>query len=179
MPVTPFLIAWQTFYFILATAAATLAGLLFVGLTFGAGVVKGDVFRLVRIWIEPLLLDYIQVLGLGAVVVMPDLTPGALAWILLVLWVWRAWRFWEVLRHFKGLGEKSDLEVSDWIELAVLPGLLLALMAAAGVGFLLGQAWAPLTLAVQVLGTLLLTVYNTWTQWVWLLAEKSKDPRKK
>lgn len=179
MPTTAFLLAWQTFYFILATAAATLAGLLFVGLTFSAGVVKGDVFRLVRIWVEPLLLDYIQVLGLGAIAVMPDLTPTGLGVALLVLWVWRAWRYFEVLKHFKGMGEKSDLEASDWVELAILPGLLLALLVAAGAGFLLGQAWAPLTLAVNVLGTLLLTVYNTWTQWVWMLAEKAKDPKKK
>lgn len=176
---TPFLLAWQTFYFILATAAATLAGLLFVGLTFSAGVVKGDVFKLVRIWVEPLLLDYIQVLGLGAVAVMPVLTPAGLGAALLLLWVWRAWRYLEVLRHFKGMGEKSDLEASDWIELAILPGLLLALMVAAGLGFVLGQAWAPFALAVNVLGTLLLTVYNTWTQWVWMLAEKAKGSGKK
>jgi hypothetical protein len=174
MPTAPFLLAWQTFYFIVATAAATLAGLLFVGLTFSAGVVKGDVLRLVRIWVEPLLLDYVQVLGIGAVAVMPDLTPVALGSLLLALWLWRAWRYLEVLRHFKGLGEKSDLELSDWVELAVLPGLLLLLLAGAGAGFLLGQAWAPLALALNLLGSLLLTLYNTWSQWVWMLAEKSK-----
>ena len=178
MPAVPFLLAWQTFYFVLATAAATLAGLLFVGLTFSAGVVKGDVLRLVRIWVEPLLLDYVQVLGLGAVAVMPDLTPMALGSLLLLLWFWRAWRYAEVLRHFRGMGEKSDLELSDWVELAILPGLLLGLQLSAGVGFVQGQPWAPLVLAVNMLGTLLLTVYNTWTQWVWMLAEKAKGSKK-
>jgi hypothetical protein len=179
MPMTPLLFAWQTFYFVLATAAATLAGLLFVGLTFSAGMaIKGDVFRLIRIWAEPMLLDFIQVLGLGAIAEMPDLTPVGLAWTLSVLWVWRTWRLWEVVVHFRSMGKDSDLEWDDWLYLAVLPAVMLGILGASTVGFFQAQSWAPLALAVNCLGTLLMGIYNTWTQWVWMAAERSKGKKK-
>jgi hypothetical protein len=171
--------AWQSYYFALATAAATLAGLLFVGLTFSVGAIRGDVAKLVRVWAEPTLFDFVQVLVISCLAMFPDLTPNALAIFLIVGTLWRVWRLAEVVAYFRGLGPSSDLEFADWLELAILPGLLYLALAVSAGGFLLSQAWASLVLALDCLGVLVLGIYNTWSQLVWMAAQKAQAPKKK
>jgi hypothetical protein len=179
MNAQPLLSAWQTYYFALATAAATLAGLLFVGLTFSVGAIRGDVAKLVRIWAEPTLFDFVQVLVISCLALFPGLTPGALGVFLMAWTLWRVWRLVEVALHFKGLGSQGDLELADWMELVILPGLLYLALVAAAAGFFLGEPWSPLALALDCLGVLVLGIYNTWSQLVWMAAQKTQAPKKK
>jgi hypothetical protein len=179
VPDPSFLSAWQTYYFVLATAAATLAGLLFVGLTFSVGAIRGDIAKAVRMWGEPPLYDFIQVLVIGCLAELPDLTAPALGGALLAWSAWRIWRLVEIIAYFKGLDAQGDLDLSDWMERAVYPGLLYAALIIAGLGFLYSRAWASPVLALDCLGVLYLGIYSTWTQLAWMTEQKSQEPQKK
>jgi hypothetical protein len=175
----PLLLPWQGYYALLATASATLAGLLFVGLTFSVGEIKGDVEQVVRMWGEPPLYDFIQVLAIGCLAQLPDLTAPGLSGFLLGWTAWRLWRIWEVLRYLRSLGPEGELEFADWMERAVVPALLYGGLIAAALGLLLGApAWPLLCLALDCLGTLSLGIYSTWTQLVWVAAQKAKGKKR-
>jgi hypothetical protein len=171
------LAGWQNFYMATGTASATLAGLLFLALTFGSGMVTEDAAKAIRVWGEPILNDFVQVLVISCLAQCPGLDPLLLGSFFLLYVSWRVWRLWEVAKHFKAYAA-GTLELGDWLEMVIYPGLLYILFALSALGILLASSWAPWALAIDVLGLLLLGINNTWSQVVWMVVEKSKPPVK-
>jgi len=173
--------AWQSFYMLCGGAAATLAGLLFVGLTFGAGLFgkSPDPEKLIHIWAEPILQDFLKVLLISALALVPVLSAGWMALILLLASLRKAWHLAEVGLHFRGMGPESDLEAWDWALQLWLPVLACGLEIAAAAGLVLGQAWAFVALAACVLLFLGVGIQNTWTQLVWMAVERERQSREK
>ena len=165
---------WQNFYAMTGEAAATLIGLLFVALSFGESVIQGETAKVFRIWVEPTLYNFLQVLGISAIAEMPVLPIQAFAGLIFFHTCYRLWRWGEIVRHFRGPEAPADLEREDWMEQVVLPGLYYALSLASAVGLVLGQAWAPLGLAIYVMLVLMLGINNTWKQFAWMAGEKIK-----
>jgi hypothetical protein len=165
---------WQNFYLLTAAASATLVGLLFVSLNLSIGLIQGDTDKIFRIWAEPTLNDFVQVLALSALAEMPVIPSGLYAILLLLYTLWRSLRLWEVGAYFAGPESPSDIELADWISLVILPALGYAAALASCVGLWLGSDWAAATLAAYVLGILMLGISNTWSQVVWIAGEKNK-----
>jgi hypothetical protein len=173
--------AWQSFYMLCGAAAATLAGLLFVGLTFGSGLFAKakDPEKLIHIWAEPILQDFLKVLLISALALVPVLSAAWFAAILLAASLRKAWHLGEVGLHLRGMGPASDLEASDWALQLWLPALACLLELAAAAGLLLGQAWAFVALGACVFIFLGVGIQNTWTQLVWMAVEREKPHKKK
>jgi hypothetical protein len=178
MPSPYILQNWQNFYAMTGEAAATLIGLLFVALSFGESVIQGETAKVFRIWVEPTLYNFLQVLGISAIAEMPTLPTLAFSGLIFFHTGYRVWRWWEIVRHFRGPEAPSDLEREDWIDQVVLPGLYYTVGLASAVGLVLGQSWAPLSLALYVMLVLLLGINNTWKQFAWMAGEKIKSRRK-
>src|SRR5258708_5360429 len=133
---------WQAFYTLTGTAAASLTGLLFISLTFGVGVALGDVAKSVRIWVEPALNDFVEVLLISCLAMVPGFHPGLYGLILILYNLWRGWRLLEIYKWFKAANSPNDLELADWLEIIIFPGVIYLLLLCCGIGFILVLPWA-------------------------------------
>lgn len=160
---------WQNFYLLTGGAAATLAGLMFVAVTFGAGLVQKSSADSARAFIDPTFAQFLQVLLTGCVLVVPVLTPRVLGVLLVLAATVRTGGLFWVLRQFRRAHARhGDLELSDWLSAIVLPGLAYALLLASGVGFLAGRAEAFTGLAIVTIALLGVGVWSAWELLVWM-----------
>jgi hypothetical protein len=175
--------AWANFYLLTAAAAATLAGMLFVSLTFSVGLIPGETDEALRIWAEPSLSDFIQVIAISACLEMPAPPPGLLGTLLLVYTFVRYGRLWRLIRHFRGIKAPTEFgyEIGfvDWRDLVILPALIYSLALVCGVGLCSGWVWVPACLAVYTLAVLFQGIHNTWEQLVWIAVAKNKRVKKR
>ena len=164
--------AWQAFYMLCGGAAATLAGLLFVGLTFGSGLFgrTPDPEKVIHIWAEPILQDFLTVLLVSALTLVPVLSAGWLAFLLLLASLRKVRHLVEVGLHLRAMGPDSDLEFPDWALQLWLPSLACLLEVAAAVGLAVGQGWACWRWAPASCfswGSASKTLGPNWYGWPW------------
>jgi hypothetical protein len=166
--------AWQNYFILMGTGAATLAGLLYLGLSNAVGMLGNDADRAIRMWVVPRLDDFLQALAVSALALAPGLDPRLLGWALVALVMWRLRGLVEVSAYFMALPEPEALELRDWLENVIGPGLTYGAALVGGAGLILGWAWAPLIIALHVLNLLVLGVKNTWSQLAWLTVQRHK-----
>jgi hypothetical protein len=160
--------AWQSFYILVGTAAATLVGLMFVALAFGAGRV-GTTLSSARAFADPMFTHFSQVLVTSAVVVFPTMEATPFGIVVIVI---AALRLMLMVRVFRGMmtaqRAHADLELSDWVIGLVLPVAVFAMLVLIGAGFVAGYVTSFTALAVVTLLTLLLGMYGAWELMVWM-----------
>jgi hypothetical protein len=164
--------SWHDFYLLTGGAAATLTGLMFVAVTFGAGLVSKANTTTVRAFIDPPLSHFVHVILTAAVVIMPTMTTRVFGALLLagvvlrlasLVWVYRQYRAAHRLH--------GDMELSDWAMGIVFPALAFVSLSAAAVGFLTGShAWISVV-AAATLGVLIIGVRMAWELMLWLITE--------
>jgi hypothetical protein len=171
--------AWQNFFILTGTGAATLAGLLYLGLSNAVGMLGDNAEKSLHIWVEPRLDDFLQALGVSALALLPEADPRYLGWALVALTFWRFRRLAEVVVYLRTPPIPPDLVLQDWLEMVVGPGLTYAAGCAGGLGLVFDRSWAPLIIALHVLNLLVLGVKNTWSQLAWMTIVRHQTLRKK
>jgi hypothetical protein len=166
---------WQSFYLLVGTAAATLAGLMFLAITFGSELVTPDSTASVRSFLDPTFNHFVQVLLVACLMVIPTMTPTLAGVLLLVVAVLRASALVRVYRHMREAHRvHQDIELSDWLTGIVIPLTTYGLLATAAVGFLLGWAAAFDGLAIVTMALLLNGVFGAWELMVWLALARTR-----
>jgi hypothetical protein len=165
------MIAWQNFYILVGTAAATLIGLMFVAITFGAsamGSAKIENPEITRAFLDPTLTHFVQVLVTSCFMLVPTIQPPVLGALLAAVALFRVGALWRVYRHMRTAHERhSDLELSDWIQGIVIPLAMHVLLGVTSVLFVMGGS--PLVLvAIVTLVVLLNGIYGAWELVVWI-----------
>ena len=103
---------WQNFYLLVGGAAATLTGLMFVAVTFGASLVKPETADTARSFLDPTFGHFAQVLFTACLMLIPTIRPIVLGSILLVQMAVRIATLWRVYRHMrKAQAANADLDV--------------------------------------------------------------------
>jgi hypothetical protein len=168
---------WQNFYLLTGTAAATLIGLMFVAVTFGAGLVGAQSAASARSFIDPPFYHFVNVLLTACLLVIPAMSARLLGVALLAISVFRTAILFRIHRHLKEAHRKfGDIELSDWLSGIVVPALCYLLLAASGVGFLRGYSAAFGGLAIAMLVTLVLGIFGAWELMIWMaLTRAHKD----
>jgi len=160
--------AWQSFYILVGTAAATLVGLMFVALAFGAGRV-GTTLSSARAFADPTFMHFSQVLVTSAVAVFPTMEATSFGIVLIAI---AALRLMLMVRVFRGMmtaqRAHGDLELSDWVIGLALPVAGFATLVLIGAGFVAGYGVSFTALATLTLLTLLLGMYGAWELMVWM-----------
>lgn len=152
---------WHDFYVTVGAASATLAGLLFVGLSLHLSIVvsHADVKQLARVTLT----DLILVLLVALFILIPSATSGQTGVELVIsalgaiLFVARA------ASESRAPGESRRIQSSLLLSRFGLSGLAFIGQAAIGVGFLVGQNSLALNALVAVILILLVVaVRNAW-----------------
>jgi hypothetical protein len=157
------LAAWQNFYGIIGTAAATLTGLLFVVITLVSGALGrvSTPWSGIRVFSTPNVLHFGTALLIAALMSAPwpMLWPAGLLVGLAGLWgvIYDFIVFWEVRHRLS-----YHLVLSDWLWYTLLPLLTYSALLVSGI--LLPIAAAP-TLFVIAAATLLLVIMGIRNAW--------------
>jgi hypothetical protein len=160
---------WQNFYILVGTAAATLIGLMFVAVTFGAGLITAESARSARAWLDPPFAHFVTVLLAACLMLCPTMHPTVLGAALVAVTLFRAAALLGVRRTMVEAHRRfGDIELSDWITGVILPGLCYLGLVATGAGFVVGRPEAFSGLAVFVVLILLLGVFGAWELMIWL-----------
>jgi hypothetical protein len=164
--------AWQNFYILTGTAAATLVGLMFVAVTFGASLVPPDqpqTNESARAFLDPTFNHFVQVLVTACLLEIPTLSATLLGVVLLLLSALRTTTlFWVSRRLMESHRLHGDMELLDWLSGVVFPLLAYLLLGATGAGFLGGYVIAFDGLAIVTIAMLLIGVYGAWELLVWM-----------
>lgn len=166
---------WQTFFVLTGTAAATLVGLMFVAVTFGANLVKPETAATARAFIDPPFTHFVQVLVMACFAVIPGVKASVLGPLLLVVGTLRLVYLPRVYRLMRAADSvHHDVDLSDWLTTIVLPALCHGLLLAAGVGFIAGwgaafHLFAAVTIAILVTG-----VFGAWELILWMVVSNAR-----
>ena len=170
---------WQNFYILVGTAAATLIGLMFVAITFGAGLMSGQATPSVRAFIDPPFTHFVTVLLTACLMLIPTMSPTVLGGALVLVMLLRTAALFRVKRTMREAHARfGDIELSDWMMGVVLPFCCYVGLVAAGFGFLTLKAAAFDVLAVVIIVVLLLGVFGAWELMIWLALTRvrAKNP---
>jgi hypothetical protein len=172
--------SWQNFYLLCGTAAATLIGLMFVAVTFGANLASADTGAAARAFVDPPFGHFVQVLGTACLLVSPATSARVLSVALVILALARCAYLSKVFGHMRAAHERfHDVELSDWLNGIVTPLTLHLALAAVGVAFRLGWSASFAALGVVTVGILLLGVYGAWELILWMaLVRARKQPNR-
>ena len=167
--------SWQNFYLLCGTAAATLIGLMFVAVTFGANLASVNNGAAARAFVDPPFGHFVQVLGTACLLVSPAMTARVLGVVLVIIAVARCAYLAKVFRHMRAAQEHfHDVELSDWLSGVVTPLTLHFGLAAVGVAFRFGWSASFAALGVVTVGVLLLGVYGAWELILWMAMVRAR-----
>jgi hypothetical protein len=166
---------WQNFYILVGTAAATLVGLMFVAVTFGANLVTPETQATARAFLDPPFTHFAHVLLTACLVVIPTMRSWLLGSLLVVFLAVRVVGLGWVHRQMRGAQQRSgDVELSDWITGIVVPALAYVLLGASAAAFLRGYTVAFDLLAVVTVAMLFTGIYSAWELMVWMAIMRSR-----
>ena len=175
---TPLLQPWQNFYLLMGTAAATLTGLMFVAVTFGASLVTKETAQSARAFLDPTYLHFVQVLLVSCVLTIPAIGSTVLGSLLVAVALVRlAGLYWVYLRFREAHQKHGDIELSDWMTSIVLPFVCHLLFLASGVGVVMSVAGALVGLAVAMLALVAVGIQSAWELLVWMAVTVSERRR--
>jgi hypothetical protein len=146
--------SWQLFYATVGAATAALTGLLFVSLSLNRERLKGKKSEITRNTARRTFGDFLYVLMISFVFIVPHQIPFSLAIALLVLGFSRGIGF---LREAMGNAGKSNLLKEILLPLTASLGLMLV-----AVFVLLGQMNALYGLVIAIAALLVAACWNAW-----------------
>lgn len=157
--------SWQNFYFMIGGASATLIGLIIIALSLGINTIRRANKEDVANFSTPSVFYFVATLLVAGAMLVPDMTPVALA---LLLFAGGGFGLLRILWYIRGViryaHEHQDFELVDWLTQVILPlfGYILILLAA--LGFVMTQ-WtlALMLLWFSALVIIVCGIANAWS----------------
>src|SRR4051812_47482462 len=160
---------WQNFHLLVGTAAATLIGLMFVAVTFGAGLVREESTTSARAFLDPPFTHFVTVLFIACLSLVPSMGTTLLGVTLLVVATLRTVALVGVRRRMREAHERyNDVELSDWLLGVIVPAMCYAGLIATGAAFVANREAAFSGLAIVIVTVLLLGIFGAWELVIWL-----------
>lgn len=171
--------AWQNFYLLTGTAAATLIGLMFIAVTFGATRIKVQTTSTTRAFLDPVFTHFVTVLVVACVMVSPSASASFVGGLVAAIAVLRSWALVGIYRRMSEANRAhGDIELSDWLAGVVGPALCYLASVGVGAALIRGgyEAQALSALAIVVVAAMLLGIYGAWELMIWLAATGNAPP---
>jgi hypothetical protein len=162
--------AWEQFYEMLGGVSATLLGLLFVSVSINAETILGPAHTHTRHLAEQAFQNYLMVLIISLLIVIPTMRPASLGQTL--LWLAGLWGVWAVARATRSI---QHVAREGWFKhvrryLVTLAGF--ALLIYAGIELLNGAKTTPDTVAMGAMTLLLSATIVSWELLIKLAQER-------
>ncbi len=165
---------WQTFYFMVGGASATLIGLMFVAVSLGADLPAATDAAGVNTFVTPMLIHFGSVLTISAVMLIPTFRLISLGITLLIVGaiftVYSLWIRWQFMHH----PSSPNYSKSDWKWYVYFPIVGDVLVMTTAVGLLAGSIDSLDLLVVAVAILLVVSVRNTWDLMIWIAQDRQK-----
>jgi hypothetical protein len=162
---------WENFYIMAGTAAATLAGLLFVVITLCVSLADTPAARGVHAFMTPVLVHFGGVLFLSLIL----LAPWPSAWLVgLILGLYGlagiayATFVIRLLRKLKFV----SLDTRDWAAYAGAPALANVGLLAGAAALIAEKSFAPYPIAVAVMLLLFVGIIDAWDLTLWIIRNR-------
>lgn len=165
---------WESFYLLTGTAAATLIGLMFVVVTFGAGGISKKNLPIVRRFVDTILLHFVWTLLIAGVLLMPLLHFQWVGGLLVLLGLFRL-NGW--LRSYQFLRNDSSMEPLDWLFYAITPFVSHVLLLASGVALYMGSSLGLTGLGIVSLLLLATGIQNAWDTVILIAVQETKEDK--
>jgi hypothetical protein len=160
---------WHNFYMLAGTASATLIGLIFVAISFGARLVPTQAESAVRAFVIPTVIHFGVVLSLCILTVIPTYTTPWLSAMLMLIGLTGMAYIMRVLRQMKlHHHQQQALNMRHWSWHLLFPALSYLLIFATGPGLLLGFSWLLNVLALAVTGLIVVGLRNAFDLMMWI-----------
>lgn len=165
--------AWDNFFIMAGTAAATLIGLLFVAITLGTGLSTPRGVRSTHAFLTPTLLHFGGVL-FECLAVLP---PWPSAWpVGIILGLYGLTGLIYQIRVVL-VQRKIDFVSPDWLDwtlFSVAPVLSSASLIAGAAGLIAEKSFAPYAIAGAVALLLFAGIYGAWDLTLWIARNRDK-----
>jgi hypothetical protein len=167
---------WQTFYFMVGTASATLIGLMFVAVSLGADLPAATDESGITVFVTPMLIHFGSVLAISAVILIPTFRLMGLGIALIVIGaVFTFYSLWIRQRFISHPGSPNYTR-SDWKWYVYFPIIGDVLVILTGLWLLTGSLDSFDLLAVALVILLIVSVRNTWDLMLWIAQNRQKSP---
>jgi hypothetical protein len=153
------------------TAAATLAGLLFVVITLCVSLAATPAARGVHAFVTPVLVHFGGVLYLSMMLLAPWPAQWPLG-IILGLHGLAVIAYAAFIIRLMGRLDFVSLKASNWITYAGAPALANAGLLAAGAGLIAEKSFAPYAAAGAVMLLLFIGILDAWDLTLWIIANR-------
>jgi uncharacterized membrane protein len=165
------LVKWQTFYFMIGGAAATLAGLMFVALSLGQHLIGETTRHQLKTFSMPSIIYFVSVLLLAGIMLVPIFSPVGIALVLFLSGGYGLLRIYELVRILIQAARKNqDFTRTDWLSQIIGPVAGYALIVLAALGFVLDQSTlALIAICIATIVLLLCAIANTWSLVIWIV----------
>ncbi len=162
--------AWEQFYEMLGGVSATLLGLLFVSVSINAETILGPAHTHTRHLAEQAFQNYLMVLIISLLIVIPTMRPASLGQSL--LWMAGLWGVWAVARAARSL---NSVGREGWFKhvrryAVTLTGF--GLLIYAGLQLLNGATTTPDNVAIGAMVLLLSATIVSWELLIKLAQER-------
>jgi len=165
---------WQTFYFMVGTASATLIGLMFVAVSLGADLPAATDAQGITTFVTPMLIHFGSVLTISAVMLIPTFRLMSLGITLVLIGVgFTLYSLW-IRRQFINHPSSQHYTPSDWKWYVYFPIIGDVLVILTGIWLLSGSIDAFDLLAIALVVLLIISVRNTWDLMMWIAQYRQK-----
>jgi hypothetical protein len=162
---------WQNFFIMAGTAAATLAGLLFVVITLCVSLAATPAARGVHAFVTPVLVHFAGVLFLSLVLLVPWPSPWPAALILAVSGLGGIGYAATVTNLLRKLDFVS-MSPGDWVCYAGAPAAANAALVAGAFGLVARQQFTPYAIGGAVMLLLFVGIVDAWDMTLWILRHR-------
>ena len=160
---------WQSFYLLAGTASATLIGLMFVAISFGARLVPTQSESSVRAFVTPTVIHFSAVLVLSIFALIPTFSNEGWAIGLALLGAaGLAYGLGVIRQMLLHRGQGQPLDAGHWIWHMLLPMAGYVLIFVAGLGPFLGWPRLPNAPAFAAIALIVTVLRNAFDLMMWI-----------
>jgi hypothetical protein len=165
---------WMNFYLALATAAATLTGLMFIAVTFGSKLITENSIDAAQAFLGPIINHFALTFFISCVALIPGAGSKFLGITMIIFPLIRIWSARKTYYYLKKPILAEDIDLSDWVISLIVPVIIYFLLVVSGIGLLDSNDWSFYLSGLSMLSLISIGIINAWQMLMWMAYKLEK-----